>query len=427
MWKKITASITLLSLLVVAGIITLKPQTASASCGSGYSYCRQIVLDHTKIGGGTEDETYYPWEASSTIASIATVGNGGHVQNTTTQTGSSYTSTVPADLIFTSDSACTTKLNWEFESYNSATGKFIAWIANSSTALSHTSDTIVYLCYGKSSVTTWQGNVNGTWNSGFVLISHLPNGSTLNVNDSTSNANNGTGTTVTATTGQVDGAVGLTNVSTSNVDYGNNASLQPVAITYSGWVKGTTLPNTYNTVISEADAGHFVQLFVTAFGKVAFYVGTTGGTVDYDGTGTHTLSTATWYYLTATYSSAAGLAGYVNGASDATVGSTGNPISTLTENLQIGNDITNSGRNWNGTMDEIRVSNIVRSVGWVSTDYNNQSAPDKANYSTAGFYTVGSEQSSGATPATPVANMTILLNGHVDIKNGGSLKITNNN
>ena len=55
---------------------------------------------------------------------------------------------------------------------------------------------------------------------------------------------------------------------------------------------------------------------------------------------------------------------------------------------------------------------------------------DKANYGSSGFYTVGSEQSSGgggsATP-TPVSNLNILLNGHVDIKQNGSLKITNSN
>jgi hypothetical protein len=39
----------------------------------------------------------------------------------------------------------------------------------------------------------------------------------------------------------------------------------------------------------------------------------------------------------------------------------------------------------NVILDEVRVSNIARSAGWISTEYNNQSAP-------ATFYTVGAEQ-----------------------------------
>jgi hypothetical protein len=37
-----------------------------------------------------------------------------------------------------------------------------------------------------------------------------------------------------------------------------------------------------------------------------------------------------------------------------------------------------------GTLDEIRVSNAVRSADWIATEYNNQSSPGT-------FYTLGSE------------------------------------
>ena len=39
----------------------------------------------------------------------------------------------------------------------------------------------------------------------------------------------------------------------------------------------------------------------------------------------------------------------------------------------------------NVILDEVRVSNTVRSAGWILTEYNNQNAP-------ATFYTVGAEQ-----------------------------------
>jgi hypothetical protein len=41
-----------------------------------------------------------------------------------------------------------------------------------------------------------------------------------------------------------------------------------------------------------------------------------------------------------------------------------------------------------GSLDEVRVSNAVRSADWIATEYNNQSSP-------ATFYTLGSESGGG--------------------------------
>jgi hypothetical protein len=47
---------------------------------------------------------------------------------------------------------------------------------------------------------------------------------------------------------------------------------------------------------------------------------------------------------------------------------------------------------WSGRIDEVRISKtgIVRSAGWIATEYSNQSNP--GNIGTAGFYAVGAEQ-----------------------------------
>jgi trimeric autotransporter adhesin len=39
----------------------------------------------------------------------------------------------------------------------------------------------------------------------------------------------------------------------------------------------------------------------------------------------------------------------------------------------------------NGILDEVRISKIARSAGWITTEYRNQNAPGT-------FYTVGAEQ-----------------------------------
>ncbi len=47
-----------------------------------------------------------------------------------------------------------------------------------------------------------------------------------------------------------------------------------------------------------------------------------------------------------------------------------------------------SGYNFNGIIDEARISNVARSADWIATEYANQSG------STA-FYTVGAAATSG--------------------------------
>jgi hypothetical protein len=58
----------------------------------------------------------------------------------------------------------------------------------------------------------------------------------------------------------------------------------------------------------------------------------------------------------------------------------------------LGNDPqwTTANTDSNVILDEVRVSNIARSAGWILTEYNNQSTP--GNLGAPGFYGVGAEQ-----------------------------------
>jgi hypothetical protein len=78
---------------------------------------------------------------------------------------------------------------------------------------------------------------------------------------------------------------------------------------------------------------------------------------------------------------------YLNGAPDGT----NNFIYAGTPNVNFSGTTWRLANNaqWanysNIILDEVRVSNIARSAGWISTEYRNQSAPGT-------FYTVGAEQ-----------------------------------
>jgi hypothetical protein len=98
--------------------------------------------------------------------------------------------------------------------------------------------------------------------------------------------------------------------------------------------------------------------------------------------GTTTLSANTWYYIVGTWESGGSRTVYLNNASDGTGAFTG-PISTDTDALYMGGR-TDANDQIDGLLDELRISNTLRSADWIQTEYSPSS-----------FYNEGSEESAG--------------------------------
>lgn len=344
------------------------------------SYYRTLTIDHTKV---PSTQTGFPMPVVKTHNDLRTRANGGHVFN-----ASGY------DIRVFSDAALTTAVNFELESYDASAGTVVLHVYVAS--LSSSVDTVLYLSYGDSTLST-DASSTAVWDSNFLLAAHYKDGSSLSLADSTSNANTGTGAnTPTAAVGKIGGGLGLASASTQSVDHGTN--INPAAITVSAWVKGTTFPNSYNGIVARdgVTADFYTQIFVKSSGKLAVYLLATGG-VSYDGTGTNTLSTGTFYQVGYTYSSAAGLIGYFNGGSDATAAANG-ALNTTARNTWVGNDKATPTRPFNGIIDEVRISNIARSADWMTTEYNFQSVFTNV--------TLGSEISTGLIDFDAASNST---------------------
>ncbi len=349
---------------------------ATAQAWAAFGYYSPISINSAQV---PSTQTDFPVLVSVTDARFKSVANGGHCQ--TNFDVRPYTDTTLSTAI----------TGYELERYNASTGEVVMWVKVSSLT---SSSTPFVLAYGNSSLTT-DGSSTGTWSNGFDGVYHLKDGTTLNVNSATG-SNNGTNhNTVTATTGQIDGAGSFASASTQYVDCGTG--FVPgggiTAFTLSAWVKATSFPNAYNSVIGWGGASRNMFLFVKSTGKLACGFVTTGPTqIIYDGSGSHTLSTGTWYYLTVTGIGTGGLIGYVNAASDGTASSASGVLGG-TFSTRIGSDPAVSTREWNGVIDEARVSTnsgVVRSPNWITTEYNNQSAPGT-------FETLGTEVALGAT------------------------------
>src|ERR1041385_1590463 len=321
-------------------------------------------------------QSNFPVLASFTDNRFKTVGNGGHVRNANGFDIRPYT-----------DSTLSTPIaGYELERYNASTGEVVMWVRVSSLT---SSSTPFVLAYGNPSITT-DGSTVTTWSNSFFGVYHLKDGTTLNVNDS-SLLRVGTNHGATATAGKIDGGAGLVSASSQWI-LAFGTGNQTAAMTISAWVNLTSLPATYCVPIgsNQGSSNNYFEILEKSTGKLAVISGVTNsGTpadLRYDGTGSNTLSTGTWYYLAATYNSTSGLTGYVNGSSDKNVAANGDlsVSGSNAVNLQIGQDQFNAGLFVNGSVDEARWASVARSSDWITTEYNNQSSPST-------FETLGTE------------------------------------
>lgn len=343
-----------------------------------FGYYSPISINSAQV---PSTQTDFPVLVNLTDARFKTVGNSGHVQNSSGFDIRPYT-----------DSGLGTAITgYELERYNATTGEVVMWVKVSSLS---SSTTPFVLAYGDSGIST-DGSSNTTWSNSFLSVYHLKDGTTLSVADSTSNAYNGTNTnSVTAVAGQIDGAGGFASASSQYVLLPGGA--QTAATTLSAWVKGTTFPNDYNGVINQGVASaDRVGMFVKSNGKLYMVA-----TSSYDGTGSTTLSTGTWYYLTLTYVTGTGLIGYVNASSDHTAASAG-ALPTTSVAGAIGRQQSTGTRYFNGAIDEVRIASVARSANWVTTEYNNQFAPGT-------FETLGTEVA--VTPPASSSSFFLLFN-----------------
>jgi len=344
---------------------------SSAPNHNGFAHYRVITINHTLVPN--TDQTNFPVLVNGTIS--ATVGNGGSIQHTVTQSGG-YGLTIPADAIVTTDVGCTTKVaGWEFEAYSVTTGASLIWF-NANT-VSHLVDSKYYLCYGKPSISTQQMTVSSTYDANTGGAWHWPNGTTIQNADSTVNGNT-TNATV-AVTGEIDGGTGNPAFNLAVCCAGTN--LSPAStVTYEGWANFTNLSNSLNTIGAWDNnrvigTGGGYTLSVNSSGHVTAGIVIAG--TQLTTLGTQTLVPGTWYHLALTYSNATGLISYVNGVQDGIVAGAGTSIdysgNASLPGMRFLTSLTAGGMT--GSIDEHRVSTSVRSADWLRAEYNNQSNP----------------------------------------------------
>jgi fibronectin type 3 domain-containing protein len=346
---------------------------------NGYTYRRSLTVDHTQVPNS--DQSDFPVLVRLTNPSLRTVANGGKVQN-----ANGY------DIAFYSDQQGATPLVWELDSYDGVNGILAAWVKLP--IVSHSVDTVFYLFYGNPSVGTFQSTPSGVWSNSFSGVWHLPNGTVLTGNDSTSNSNHASALNgSTATAGQIDGAAGfihgqnqfirLSEATGSAYSFGD--------VTLSGWFKDTIndtavmwhqsgaplLAVVVGDPAGQGASGHKLNVYWRSPTTAVIIVN-----------GTTTADDGAWHHFAFTKSTASGTAIrlYVDGVLQAASSGTNEMLVTGGGGAHyIGG--TASSNNLTGAADEIRIAGAVRTADWIAAEYSNQ----KAN---SAFLTLGSEVTS---------------------------------
>ena len=347
------------STFAIATNVSLYAKWSASSWLTGWSYRKKITIDNANVDA---DLTNFPL-----LVSIAETGGGA------TNIGYNLSDTTTGyDIRFT-DSTGATLLKYERESFSVASANLTAnfWVKVPTVATA--SDTDIYIYYGKSAATDGQDPTN-VWDANFAAVYHLKEtGTNPTVSDSTSNANNSTTNLSDPTTsGQIDGAMAFTAANSDYIDVGTGASLSITGdITMSTWIKSSALVNSSNSdfrLFNKNMAYYLLFDYPSGDGKLKLVI--------YDGASflnvastQSSWSADTWYYVTVTRNGS-NVVIYVNGTSNNT-GTISGSISTNSNTLQIGRSSSNQSY-WNGSLDDVRISNSARAAEWIKFEYHNQ-------------------------------------------------------
>lgn len=248
--------------------------------------------------------------------------------------------------------------------------------------------------YGKTGVTS-DPSSTAVWDANYMGVYHFNN----SVSDGTSNNRTLTDvSTANLTTSKIGEGRRLANTpnitsGTSGVQYLQLPSniFNINNFTFEGRVYLETV-NTNWERIFDFGTGTNVNMFlcpsINTNGVKRFAITTSGNTNEEQISSTTTTGTGAWHHFAVTINNSNGRGTlYYDGTSNATNNSmTLRPSSmgvTTTQNY-FGLSQYTGDHGLYGNFDEFRISNTVRSAGWIQTSYNNQNAPSS-------FYTVGSE------------------------------------
>ena len=291
------------------------------------------------------------------------------------------------DIRFSSDSAGDTQLACEVVTStidnDPANGVAEIWVKVPS--ISSSSNTTIYVWYHKSgesqpAIDNAYGAEN-VWDSNFIMVQHMNDATTSTITDSTSNSNDGTKKAANEpieATGKIgkgqdfDGsASGDDYITPANMLVVNNTSWS-----ISAWIRSSGI----GTIFGEGYNGNTSWALLLQIDPNSPYsariIFKENATWKCEAKGTTAINDDAIHYIVGTQASKSSRSVYVDG------GAVEGTNTDLLGDMSILNtchigilERSTFGTSSDGWIDEVRVSNIARSVEWMGAEYKNQSDP----------------------------------------------------
>jgi hypothetical protein len=335
-----------------------------------WDYRKNITIDHTKVSG-----TLAGFPVLISLASDA------DLQAHALASGN--------DILFTDSGGL--KLPHEIESYSA--GTLVAWVKVPS--VSSAANTTIVMYYGNSGASSQQ-NPTSVWDNNYKAVWHLKEtaGGAGAIKDSTENVNHGTdsGSPTLGAAGKIgkaidfDGTNDVIKIDNSN-GAGHVLDYTSGPFTISAWFYARA---TNRHIAGKRDGGSDQYQFGIGGNPNLLF---TGNDTNNQGLGGTVLSLSTWYYGDVVVNSSGYPELYLNGVKETWSDwllTRPYPFAHRAVDFSIGarwNVAPVTAANFNGLIDEVRVSNTARSAQWVATEYANQNSPST-------FSIVGSEEGS---------------------------------
>jgi cysteine-rich repeat protein len=347
---------------------TVSGDGCSSTCqisNAGWSTYQAITIDHTKVGANL---TNFP----------VLLSNSTFLSNVYTNTKSDG-----SDLFFTSDSAGTNPIPFEVVSWNTVAKTSEVWVNVPS--ISTSADTTIYAWYNNPSALipslvsnnsrqkVWDSNYKGVWHLNETVTDESSGAIHY---DSTSNAMNGSQFQNTNMAGKIGNGQSFDG-SNDYINLGTSTALAPSNFTIEFWMNGRAVRGDYDDPLSRwgnstntpcswlFDYRPGLTMSDTVYTSTAYGTGSTA-----------TLPLNSWNYVAATYDGSY-LKDYVNNNAPTQTSVTGT-VQANAGTTAIGCKYADGTCYYpfNGIVDEVRISSVARSAGWLSTEYNNQNSQD---------------------------------------------------
>lgn len=330
---------------------------------SSWEYKKEITIDNTKVSGSS-DLTNFPILVK--IDSDSDIG--AECQNDLD------------DISFT-NSAEDVQLDHEIESYSFSGDSLTAYIWVEVPTLDHDDDTKIYLYYGNDAAVN-QEDVTGTWSNSYLAVWHMAETSG-DIDDSTGSYDAAySGTPLYRQTGAVGYGIDL-DANTDNFVFSDTGYLDGDSDFTISVFANSDVGSGENWLIQTRDESY--TGFREKNGNMEFVTTDAGGQDNLDG---GSYNTGQFYYHVGVYDANVGKEYYLD--TSKTSNSNYGSFTGQTESNWIGSG-NGETAGFDGTLDEVRISTVIRTSDWITTVYNSIDSPST-------FLSFGGEQVNNISP-----------------------------